>query len=819
MNRKKLLKCITSLLHNKPGIIIIHSSIPHLDLSSKNILWDLGYVFKSLSKEGWTIVLPSFTFSFCSKGKFDVVNSASEVGVLSDFCLKNLNGFKRTKHPIYSFVSIGKFANKINNANVKRAFGANTAYDIFEKNNATVIMLGCDWKYNTLFHHFEEIHKVPYRHDKVFSGTIIENKNIKNIKTTMFVRDNNINATNDFSEAISKLHKNGSIKKQSEFKLLIEACQTKDIALICNNILKKSLYSFVKDPKIIESKVYLQDEAKLNQPISYAILGHQNLDLLREKYSKVLNKYVPERLAKEYILPFGQLDREILDIKSKLNKFKPYLKIFCNKIEDIINEDIKFQDINLSLVKRYAKNIKNLHISFGGWSIVHSFANLHILNNDEESFLIANIKEYNDVLKEELKSLPQIIWVDTSTEIAKHEAKIFDPRLWYIGKFPYSDSFSTQLAKKWVGYTIAILGKTTKLVVLDLDNTLWGGVLGEDGKEGIKIDGDYPGNAYITFQKELKKINEKGITLAISSKNDMDQAMDVLDNHPGMILKSKDFSAIKINYDEKWKNIIEISNELNIGLDAICFIDDNPTERDKVKINLPLVKIIELTGDPASYLDSMKNFPYLCKLTITKEDKNRIKNYKNRKLLLDSQSSYNSMENFYKSLKMTIYLSNFNDTNASRTVQLINKTNQFNTTSRRYDIHQLNNFKKNGFNIIVIGYKDKYSTFENIGVIILKPSRDLSDVLIIDLYVLSCRLLGRGIENIIPRIISQHYSENKILSIQAEIIETARNIPARNVYAESGFKKNYKGIWEYKIKNKYFPPDWAKIKNSINKYN
>ena len=818
MNRKQLLKCIKSLLPKKSGIILIHSSIPHLVSSNENILWDLGYIFKSLSEEGWTIVLPSFTFSFCKEGKFDIVNSASEVGILSDFCFKNLDGFERTKHPIYSFVSIGKFSNKLNSTNTKKAFGKNTIFEIFEKNNATIMMLGCGWEYNTFFHHFEEIHKVPYRHNKVFSGRIIENKKVKNIKTTMFVRDSNINAINDFSEVILKLKKNGLIHTQSEFKLPIESCQAKEIAYFCNNNLKKSPYSFVKNPKLIESKVFLNNEAKINKPIRYAILGYQNLDILRDKYNKMLKKYIPERLVEEYILPFGQLEREIIEKKSKLNKFKPYLRIFCNRIEDIISDDVKSQDRNLSLVKRYISNIKKLHSYFGGWSIVHSFANSNIHNNDEENYFSNIVDDYNNIMKEELKDLSQIIWINSSNEIAKHDSKIFDSRLWYIGKFPYSDSFSLQLSKKWIAATIASLGKTTKLVVVDLDNTIWGGVLGENGKKGIKIGGDYPGNAYLSFQKELKKLNEKGIALAISSKNDLDQAIDVLDNHPSMILKSKDFSALKINYDEKWKSIIEIANELNIGLDAICFIDDNPIERDKVKINLPSVKIIDLNEDPASYMDSLRTFPFLYQLKITEEDKNRIKNYKNRKLLMDYQSNYTSMEDFYKSLEMTIYLSSFDDTNADRTVQLINKTNQFNTTARRYDMHQLNNFKNNGFNIIVIGYEDKYSTFENIGVIILKSLRDSSNILVIDLYVLSCRLLGRGIENIIPKIISQHFISGEITSIQGEIIKTERNTPARNVYAESGFKKKEKSIWEYRQEKKYIPPTWAKIKNSINDY-
>lgn len=818
MHRKQLLRCIKKLLPEKAGVIVVHSSIPHLGSFSKNILWDLGYIFKLLSEEGWTVALPSFTFSFCTERKFDVIKSNSEVGILSDFCLKNIEGFERSKHPIYSFSSLGKLSKKIINTNAKKAFGRNTIFEFFERENATIIMLGCDWKYNTFFHHFEEKHKVPYRYKKTFIGDIIENKKIKNIKTTMFVRDHKIKAVNDFSTIILELKKKGLIKQQSEFKLQIEACQAKDIALFCNQILKESLYSFVKNPKLIEYKVYLKNEKKLNKPIKYAILGYQNLDILRSKYKKMLKKYVPERLIEEYVLPFGQLEKEIIEKKSKLNIFKPYLRVFCNKIEDIIGDNNNSKDRKLSQIQRYVLNIKKLHLSFGGWSVVHSFVNLNFSSNHEEIYSNNYIDKYNNIMKEELKDLPQIIWIDSSTEIAKHNGRVFDPRLWYIGKFPYSYSFSAQLSKKWVGLTLAILGKTSKLIILDLDNTIWGGILGENGKQGIKIGGDYPGNAYLAFQKELKKLNEDGIALAISSKNDKDQAMDAIDTHPNMILKSKNFSAIKINYYEKWKNITEIAEELNIGLDAICFIDDNPVERDKIKINLPAVKIINLSGDVSSYLESLRNFPFLHKLKITEEDKNRIKNYKNRKLLLDSQSNFTSMEKFYESLEMTIYFSSFDETNADRTVQLINKTNQFNTTARRYDMYQLNNFKKNGYHIIVIGYEDKYSTFENIGVIILKPSRYLPNVRIIDLYLLSCRLLGRGIENIIPRIISQYFINNTISSIQADIIETDRNTPARNIYAESGFKKNEKGIWEYRQEKKYIPPAWAKIKNSIINY-
>ena len=166
---------------------------------------------------------------------------------------------------------------------------------------------------------------------------------------------------------------------------------------------------------------------------------------------------------------------------------------------------------------------------------------------------------------------------------------------------------------------------------------------------------------------------------------------------------------------------------------------------------------------------------------------------------------------------MTIYLSNFDDTtNADRTVQLNKLINLIQL--RRYDMHQLNKFKKNGFNIIVIGYKDKYSSFENIGVMILKPLKNLLNVLTIDLYLLSCRLLGRGIENIIPKIISQHFVNDDIVSIQGEIIKTERNTPALNVYAESGFIKKEAGIWEYRQQKKYIPPTQAKLKILLKNY-
>jgi FkbH-like protein len=370
------------------------------------------------------------------------------------------------------------------------------------------------------------------------------------------------------------------------------------------------------------------------------------------------------------------------------------------------------------------------------------------------------------------------------------------------------------LGCRWAALTLAMLGKTARVIVVDLDNTLWGGILGEDGLTGIKIGGDYPGNAFTAFQRALKSLRQRGVVLAINSKNDEDLVLRAIDELPSMILHSDDFSARRVNWRPKWQNIREIAAELNIGTDSVLFIDDNPVERETVRRNLPDVKILEMPSDPALFAGALMSSPYLTAVSITAEDRGRADDFRARKQRQVELRQSESLEDYYASMRMVLHFSPLNDGNAQRAAQLCQKTNQFNTTTHRHDLLSLKKLVTSGADVVVIGLEDRLTPKENIGLIILLPQDDTAGI--IDLYLLSCRVLGRGIETAVTRWAIGRAARRGWTTLRAEIIDSERNTPVRAVYADSGFDATGAGLWTISTDPRPALPSWLTINDQVN---
>ncbi|MEO0034372.1 MAG: hypothetical protein RLZZ501_395, partial [Pseudomonadota bacterium] len=362
--------------------------------------------------------------------------------------------------------------------------------------------------------------------------------------------------------------------------------------------------------------------------------------------------------------------------------------------------------------------------------------------------------------------------------------------------------------------TLAVLGKSTRLVVVDLDNTLWGGVLGEDGVEGLAIGGDYPGNAYAAFQRHLKALTRRGIALAIASKNDTDLALRALETLPAMVLRPGDFSAHRINWQPKWRNLREIAAELALGEASILFIDDNPAEREAIRRNLPAVRVLDLPADPTGYVDALESCPYLAAATVTAEDRGRIEDYARRRERTQARSEAASLEDFFAGLEMRLTLAPLMPGNGERAAQLCQKTNQFNTTTRRYGLRDLEALRDGGADVVVIGLEDRQSPFENIGLLILRPEEDGAGR--IDLYLLSCRVLGRGLETAVPRWAVLRAARRHWPILRGEIIPTERNSPARGVFAAAGFDDAGEGHWTIETTSPPALPAWLTVIDRVN---
>ncbi|MEJ2133138.1 MAG: HAD-IIIC family phosphatase, partial [Gammaproteobacteria bacterium] len=370
-----------------------------------------------------------------------------------------------------------------------------------------------------------------------------------------------------------------------------------------------------------------------------------------------------------------------------------------------------------------------------------------------------------------------------------------DPgKYWHLGRVPFSNELGQVLARRMLGLLLSLAGRTTRLIVLDLDNTLWGGVLGEDGREGLRLGGAYPGSAFQEFQRTLKSLSRRGIALAVSSKNDEDLALDMMSSHPEMILRPDGVVAHRISWQEKSHSIDDMLAELSLGRASCMFIDDNPVERAKVRRNLPEVVVPEMPVDPAEFSTWLLRSPYLECLDLTASDLKRTEQYKKRSVINAAKRKFDSIDDFYRDLNMVVRFEPLGEDNQTRALQLLVKTNQFNATTRRHDLSAVRDLQKAGAEVDAGGVRDRYSAYELMGVMILQPRGQ--GVVAVESFLLSCRILGRTLETAALGWACRRARELGAHTLRGEIVETERNTPVRDVYARHGVADRGGGSFE-----------------------
>jgi len=362
-------------------------------------------------------------------------------------------------------------------------------------------------------------------------------------------------------------------------------------------------------------------------------------------------------------------------------------------------------------------------------------------------------------------------------------------QLWNMGKFSFSDEV-IPLYGDHVGRTIAaIRGKSRKVLVLDLDNTVWGGVIGDDGLEGIKVaQGDAQGEAHLALQRLALDLRQRGIVLAVSSKNSDEVARQPFEEHPEMLLKLDHIAVFQANWNDKATNIQAIAEELSLGLEAMVFLDDNPVERGLVRKLLPQVAVPELPEEPAYYARTLAAAGYFEAVTFAGEDLKRADFYRDNAKRANLQKQVGGVNAYLLSLNMTITFQPFDATSRARIVQLINKSNQYNLTTRRYtDLEVAAAENAPTVFTLQVRLADIFGDNGMISVVICRPAED--DVWEIDTWLMSCRVLGRCVENMVLCEILKHARTAGIEKLSGIYRPTERNKLVVDHYAKLGFTK------------------------------
>ena len=381
-------------------------------------------------------------------------------------------------------------------------------------------------------------------------------------------------------------------------------------------------------------------------------------------------------------------------------------------------------------------------------------------------------------------------------------------RYWYLGRLYISNDLSMRFCGEIAVIIASYYGKAKKCLVVDLDNTLWGGVIGEDFVEGIRLgEGDPIGEAHAEIQRVILNLHENGIILAINSKNNTEDAETAF-THKGMLLKKDHFACIKCNWNDKAVNMIEIAKELNIGLDSTAYLDDNPAERESMKHKLPQVYVIDFPEDVAEVPRILKTLGIFDLLKVSNEDLKRTKMYLEEKKREVLKGSFADLTDYLYDLCMEVEISPLNERNIERITQLINKTNQFNLRTRRYTQEQVQAMADDGkHRIYAASLKDKFGEFGSIGVLVVE---DKGEHWFIDTFLLSCRAMSRGVEKEFLRQTLARLDGPSLVC--GEYLKTPKNAPVEHLYPDIGFKEKNGKWWFDKSKKRLEKVKWLKVK-------
>jgi FkbH-like protein len=354
----------------------------------------------------------------------------------------------------------------------------------------------------------------------------------------------------------------------------------------------------------------------------------------------------------------------------------------------------------------------------------------------------------------------------------------------FMASRPFPDDLANLVATEIAAFCAARKGFARKCLVLDLDNTLWGGVVGEDGVVGLHIGGGFPGNIYTELQREINALRQRGVVLAIVSKNNEADAWEVFNQRPEMILKRADFSAHRINWQDKASNIRELASALNLGLDAFVVLDDNPVERDWIESALPEVDVCP-ASDPLEMLRWLVTCRRFDTLAITQEDALRAKSYAaaGERSRLAAQTS--NLEEYLASLGTQVEIGCNTSTQVARVAQLTQKTNQFNLTTRRYTESEIQERMQNAaWRVFWCACCDRFADEGVIGAALIEIK---DDEWLIDTFLMSCRVLGRSVEKAFLGVICEQACKTGAKVVRGEFIRSSKNSQTENFFELCGF--------------------------------
>lgn len=527
---------------------------------------------------------------------------------------------------------------------------------------------------------------------------------------------------------------------------------------------------------------------------------------------------------------FNAYPQEILDPASALYEFAPDSVILAVQSRDLV-PDLWSGSADLApgaavaVAERAVADLSNLVAALRRNTraniVIHAldapaFAAGGIHDAQHEVGAEAAIADINRRVRERCcGEHKNVYWLDYPALVARHgRLAWYDERKWLMARLPIAAPHLAHMAEEWLRFVMPLAHRTAKVLVVDLDNTLWGGVIGEDGIAGIKLGDEYPAAAFRALQRVILDLHRRGVVLAVCSKNNPDEALRALREHPGMLLRPDHFAALRINWDPKPDNLRSLAGELKLGLDSFVFLDDNPAERAAVAQALPEVAVIDLPEDPMEYATALRQAPYFEILRLSQEDRARGAYYAQDRQRSELEAGAATPEDFLKSLDIEAEVRPVDEFSLPRAAQLTQKTNQFNLTTRRYGEGELTGFVADAdCDVLTLSARDRFGDNGIVGLAIVKHAETVSEI---DAFLLSCRVIGRGLETALLSEVVKIVGARGAKTLQGWFLTTRKNAPAANFYDRHGFRQAQSGeeatLWEAElVKLSPDVPEWITL--------
>ncbi len=540
-------------------------------------------------------------------------------------------------------------------------------------------------------------------------------------------------------------------------------------------------------------------------------------DFTLSNFAGYLTNDASQPIIDATMAPFGQVIQTLMNGELDCWKIAHDIAVVWTRPDSLIaafERALRYEEVGvdeiLKEVDQYCTALRSLQervrwIFVPSWVLPAYRRGFGALDLRPNAGIAYTLVQMNLRLIQNLENEPNFVVLDAEKWISSAGSKAFTTKLWYMGKIPFSAEVFKDAVREVKAAIRGLTGQSKKLVIVDLDDTLWSGVVGDVGWQGLTLGGhDAVGEALVDFQKELKALTNRGILLAIASKNEEATALEAITRHPEMILRRDDFAAWRINWKDKAANVLEIVAELNIGLDSAVFIDDNPVERARVREALPSVLVPDWPVDKLLYPQTLLALDCFDAGIVSQEDRVRSQMYVSQRDREIGKASSGSLADWLESLDTRVTIEPLNTENLARVVQLLNKTNQMNLTTRRLTSTELLHWseKKNRM-VFALRVSDRFGDSGLTGIVSTEIEHER--VRIVD-FILSCRVMGRNIEDAMLHYAFESARGEGAKEAWMEYLPTDKNKPCHDFLCRTLLTQGPESVFTWELDKPYHLP-------------